>query len=140
MKPNVPVLLASWRLLSCANRMSTAFSRQGCKTIPACTSGLVSYPDSRESGYETTSGSRRSLPIAAKAALFDGFWPLPANAGRPSARSINCSAYCSMPRKHCRKRVETAASSVLRSRTRRDRTLARVRTYVATPTAWLPTT
>ena len=27
--------------------------------------------------------------IAAKTSLLDGFWPLPANAGRPSARSIN---------------------------------------------------
>ena len=37
--------------------------------------------------------------IAAKTSLFDGFWPLPVNAGCPSARSINCSAYCLVPRK-----------------------------------------
>ena len=39
--------------------------------------------------------------IAAKTSLLDGFWPLPVNAGRPSARSINRSAYCPMPRKWC---------------------------------------
>ena len=37
--------------------------------------------------------------IAAKTSLFEGFWPLPVNAGRPSARSISCSAYCRTPRK-----------------------------------------
>ena len=37
--------------------------------------------------------------IAAKTSLFEGFWPLPVNAGFPSARSINCSAYCPTPRK-----------------------------------------
>ena len=37
--------------------------------------------------------------IAANASRFDGFCPLPVNAGRPSARSINCSAYCPRPRK-----------------------------------------
>jgi hypothetical protein len=37
--------------------------------------------------------------IAVETSLFDGVWPLPVNAGRPSARSINCSAYCTMPRK-----------------------------------------
>ena len=35
--------------------------------------------------------------IAAKTSLLEGFWPLPVNAGRPSARSINLSAYCPMP-------------------------------------------
>ena len=35
--------------------------------------------------------------IAAKTSLLDGFWPLPVNTGLPSARSINCSAYCPIP-------------------------------------------
>ena len=39
--------------------------------------------------------------IAAQTSLLDGFLPLPVNTGRPSARSINCSAYCPMPRKWC---------------------------------------
>ena len=39
--------------------------------------------------------------IAANTSLLDGFWPLPVNAGRPSARSINCSAYFPTPRKWC---------------------------------------
>ena len=39
--------------------------------------------------------------IAAETSLLDGFLPLPVNTGRPSARSINCSAYCPMPRKWC---------------------------------------
>ena len=37
--------------------------------------------------------------IAATTSLLVGFWPLPANTGRPSARSINLLAYCPMPRK-----------------------------------------
>ena len=37
--------------------------------------------------------------IAANASRFNGFCPLPSNAGRPSARSISCSAYCPRPRK-----------------------------------------
>ena len=37
--------------------------------------------------------------IAANASRFDGFCPLPSNVGRPSARSISCSAYCPRPRK-----------------------------------------
>ena len=37
--------------------------------------------------------------IAAKTSLLEGVWPLPLKAGRPSARSINCSAYCPTPRK-----------------------------------------
>ena len=31
--------------------------------------------------------------------LFEGFCPLPVRAGRSSARSISCSAYCSIPQK-----------------------------------------
>lgn len=37
--------------------------------------------------------------IAALTSLLDGIWPLPVNAGLPSARSINCSAYRSTPPK-----------------------------------------
>ena len=37
--------------------------------------------------------------IAAKTSLFDGFWPLPVNTGRPSAKSMSCSAYLPIPQK-----------------------------------------
>ena len=37
--------------------------------------------------------------ISAKTSLFEGFFPLPANAGCPSAKSISSSAYCWMPQK-----------------------------------------
>ena len=43
--------------------------------------------------------------IAAKTSLLDGFWPLPVNMRRPSARSINSSAYCPMPRKWCNRDI-----------------------------------
>lgn len=39
--------------------------------------------------------------ITAKTSLLDGFWPLPVNTGRPSAKSISWLAYWRMPLEWC---------------------------------------
>ena len=67
---------------------------------------LVCQP--QEHGLLTSEGLKKDLclhffmeAIAFRTSLFVGFCPLPVNAGRSSARSINFSAYCSRPRKWC---------------------------------------
>ena len=86
--------------------------------------------------------------IASRTSLFDGLWPLPLNAGRPSARSISCSEYCPMPRKWWDffdiSAEQASRKTALRSRTKKishlPLELARVNTWPRLPQLSLPTT